>query len=128
MRGICKRMYWLDEPSGFIYFIQMDRIGPIKIGFTTDIKNRLLQLQTANPYPLNLLLYYPGEIEDEKEIHAGFREMRLEGEWFLPHPFILKEIRLIKEYENGTKASITNNGDTRAKNIILHGKWSIANH
>jgi len=78
--------------TGYIYFIQMDRIGPIKIGFTTNIAKRILNLQVASPYPLNLLCLFPGNVDMEQKIHICYKEMRMEGEWFLPHPFILKEI------------------------------------
>lgn len=83
--------------TGYVYFIQMDRIGPIKIGYSKDVKSRLFELQTANPYPLNLLVFFPANIEIERGIHSCYREMRLEGEWFLPHPIILKDIENIKE-------------------------------
>lgn len=91
MRGFARPIF--ANLTGYIYFIQMDRIGPIKIGFTKDIGKRLISLQTANPYPLNLLCVFPGNEEMEKDIHQGFNEMRMEGEWFLPHKFILSEIQ-----------------------------------
>jgi hypothetical protein len=84
---------WDEKYSGYIYFIQLDRIGPIKIGFTNDVGNRLVSLQTSNPYPLRLLHFFPGNQEMEREIHSCFDEMRMNGEWFLPHPFILEEIQ-----------------------------------
>lgn len=87
----------LGKLTGYIYFIQMDRIGPIKIGFTKDIGKRLVGLQTGSPYPLNLLCLFPGIEEDEKEIHNCYYPLRLEGEWFLPHPLILKDINRLIE-------------------------------
>ena len=44
-----------ENRTGYIYFIQMDYIGPIKIGIAKDLKTRLNHLQSANPYPLRLL-------------------------------------------------------------------------
>lgn len=94
MRGVGRPMYWDHEPEGYVYFIQMDRIGPIKIGFAKDVGKRILSLQTSSPYPLKLLCYYKADQEHELDWHSAFKEIRLKGEWFLPHPFLLKEIRL----------------------------------
>jgi hypothetical protein len=80
------------EMTGYVYFVQMDRIGPIKIGFSRDIGKRLVSLQTSNAYPLRLLCCYPSNESHEKEWHSAFHNMRLEGEWFLPHPKLLREI------------------------------------
>jgi len=96
MKGYLHEMFQVI--TGYIYFIQMDCIGPIKIGFTKDIKKRMVHLQQANPYKLNLLVLFPGNEEMEKAIHEGFREANLKGEWFLPHPEILKEIEERKKW------------------------------
>ncbi len=106
--------------TGYIYFIQMDRIGPVKIGFTKNIEKRLVSLQTACPYPLNLLCIFPGNEDMETDIHSCFKEMRMEGEWFLPHPFILGEI------ENFKKINKKNNFILPDSNKDL-GDWSLIN-
>jgi hypothetical protein len=90
MQGIARPMFM--NVTGYIYFVQMDYIGPIKIGFATYFQNRLRQLQTGSPYKLRLLCLVPGNEQFEKDIHSCFREIRLEGEWFLPHPKLLEEI------------------------------------
>lgn len=78
--------------TGYIYFVQMDRIGPIKIGFAKDIGKRLLSLHTGSAYPLRLLCFFPGNETMEEGIHLAFNCFRLEGEWFLPHPRLLRLI------------------------------------
>lgn len=90
MRGFAKPMFF--NATGYVYFVQMERIGPIKIGYTTNITKRLCSLQTASPYKLNILCLFPANEEIETELHSCFRDVQLEGEWFLPHPFLLKEI------------------------------------
>ena len=90
MKGICRPYF--QNITGYVYFIQMERIGPIKIGFTKYLEQRFNSLRTGSPYPLNVLCLFPGNEEIERDIHKGFNEMKMEGEWFLPHPFILKEI------------------------------------
>ena len=89
--------------TGYIYFVQMDRIGPIKIGFTKNIGNRLLTMQVSSPYPLKLLCLFPGTEKVEKKIHACYSAIRMEGEWFLPHPIILKDVDILNQInkENG---------------------------
>lgn len=96
----CETMF--QKITGYIYFVQMDRIGPIKIGIAKDIGKRLFGLQTGSPYPLRLLCFFPGNEEMEEEIHISFDFIRLEGEWFLPHPKLLK---LVEERERLNRRS-----------------------
>lgn len=65
-----------------IYFIQQGDAGPIKIGWSKNVRSRLAGLQTANPYPLRLLLVLDGEERDERRLHDWFGTERLNGEWF----------------------------------------------
>lgn len=83
MRGL------LTNVTGFVYFIQMDRIGPIKIGFATNVFRRLAHLQTASPYQLNLLAYFAGTREDENMTQNCLRESNIRGEWFHPTEKVL---------------------------------------
>lgn len=83
--------------TGYIYFIQMGFMGPIKIGLTKDIDKRLVSLQTGSPYPLRLLSWTPGNEETEKYVHDLYRDHRLEGEWFLPHPDLVQDIEYLEQ-------------------------------
>jgi len=82
-----------EKMKGFIYFIQGECGGPIKIGYTTDLKARLKTLQTGYPDRLELLFAFPGNPEDEKKTHERYGEYRLQGEWFRPTPELLKSIQ-----------------------------------
>jgi len=78
----------------FVYFIQADEDGPIKIGFTAgDPQSRLAQLQTGNPVALKLLGAIRGDTAKERELHAALAEWRLQGEWFKPHATVLDTVR-----------------------------------
>ena len=77
---------------GFVYFLQSEQGGAIKIGYTTDIRKRIKTLQTAHPFPLKLLLAINGNIEDESKLHKEFKPFRLCGEWFRPDEYLLKRI------------------------------------
>lgn len=54
----------------------------VKIGFTTDIRNRLSQLQVATPLRLKLVALFEGDMETEKQLHKQFEEHAVRGEWF----------------------------------------------
>lgn len=80
--------------DAYVYFIQADENGPIKIGFTSDDpKKRLSQLQTANPATLKLLGAICGTTAKERELHTALAEWRMQGEWFQSHPTVLETIQ-----------------------------------
>jgi hypothetical protein len=81
------------EPTGYVYFIQGGR-GPIKIGYTRtlDVERRVAQLQTGCAYKLRILCVIAGSRSDERELHDMFAWDRMEGEWFRPSAFGLKEL------------------------------------
>jgi hypothetical protein len=55
----------------------------LKIGYTSDINNRLSQLQTSNPIRLKVINLIKGDVNLEKELHSRFKELRVNGEWFV---------------------------------------------
>lgn len=74
-----------------VYFIQGSEGGPIKVGFTTDIKGRVAGLQTANPDRLAVIAFLPGATRQvEQSLHAEFAHARLPGgsEWFKERPVV----------------------------------------
>lgn len=68
------------NPTGFVYFAYC--AGRIKIGFTTNVADRMASLATSSPFPVELLLTIAGDIEDEMAMHARFAEDRVNLEWF----------------------------------------------
>lgn len=77
-----------------IYFIQDNERFHIKIGYTSDDnpEARKRALQTGSSSGLTVLATMPGSMEDEKALHRRFAKWRVVGEWFSPHPEILKLI------------------------------------
>ena len=67
-----------------IYFIQAEDTprGPVKIGFTEDIVQRLRLLQAGNPSTLHAIATMPGDLIRERELHKRFDAGRVRGEWF----------------------------------------------
>lgn len=86
--------------KGFVYFVQGECGGAIKIGFSQNPDSRLKQLQTGYPDTLKILCLVPGNEKTEKKIQNKFVDTRLNGEWFKPTTELLNEIEKLKaEYD-----------------------------
>lgn len=88
----------IASDEGCVYFIRSEKNHAIKIGFTAGkIEDRLTALQTAHPHKLQVLATSRGSREYEKALHERFAGLRLEGEWFEPHPDLLAFISVLPE-------------------------------
>lgn len=78
-----------DAPPriGQVYFVRL--ADKVKIGFTTDLKQRLATMQTSAPGPLEVLHVMPGTVCEESKLHAKFGHLRSAGEWFRLSPEVL---------------------------------------
>ncbi len=99
-----------DNSKGVIYFVQGEYGGPIKIGFSTDLRKRLGSLQSSNPYKLILLMAIPGSRKTEQGIHDRLNAHWLRGEWYNDAPAIYEKIERLREkhrkiYEEKDKAA-----------------------
>jgi hypothetical protein len=58
--------------------------GYYKVGYTSNLKSRMSQLQTSSPFPIELVCairtYYPQTLE--KTLHGHLDDYRVAGEWF----------------------------------------------
>lgn len=77
--------------DGYVYFIQCDDNGPIKIGYSKyeSAEARLTTAQVYNPMTLKLLCIMPGGRNKEKELHEKFNNFHIHGEWFYPNEELL---------------------------------------
>lgn len=66
----------------FIYIIGMENSNAVKIGVASNPESRLRQLQSGNPYRLQLIQTFKATEAKERFLHARFREYKLIGEWF----------------------------------------------
>ena len=66
----------------YLYFIQSDKTGMIKIGRSKNPNKRLKQLQTGNANKLKLIASFEGMGWREKLIHEKLDRWSEEGEWF----------------------------------------------
>lgn len=75
----------------FVYFVQGEHGGPIKIGYTKkSMPGRLTDLQCGHPYKLVVRRLVLGDVELERELHEHFQKCRLAGEWFSPVPELVE--------------------------------------
>ena len=79
------------DGRGQCYFIGGE-VGPIKIGYSIDVKSRLRALQASSPVTLSVLAIRSGGETRERAYHDQFSEWRLHGEWFERCPEIEAEI------------------------------------
>jgi hypothetical protein len=63
-----------------IYFIESGDY--VKVGYTSDIKNRYKKYVTENPNQIKLLATFKGGYDTEKKIHRQLKEYHHRGEWF----------------------------------------------
>ena len=54
----------------------------VKIGYTTNLPQRMKNIQSACSVPIVCLGTTPGGVELERALHRQFAASRLHGEWF----------------------------------------------
>lgn len=74
--------------SEYVYFIQAQSGGPIKIGKAKDVAKRVMILQCGNPDLLVVRRTIPFADAEaaERRLHRAFTALRIQGEWFKAHP------------------------------------------
>lgn len=84
--------------TSVVYFIQGDDETPIKIGMTSNLEQRLRQIQPSCPYKLKVLCQVYGYIREEHYLHKKFEQHRLHNEWFKPAEEILELVDKINQF------------------------------
>ena len=69
--------------SQYLYIIQSDKTGSLKIGRSKNPEKRLKQLQTGSPFSLRLIFAAKNKGHMEKTIHERLKRFkeRRKGEW-----------------------------------------------
>ncbi len=75
-----------ENKDCFVYFVRCKEF--VKIGHTTNVRQRVMEMQTASPYDLELILliHYDSRIKavkDERRLHTTYKDYRVRGEWFV---------------------------------------------
>lgn len=88
--------------EGFVYFIEAERLGLVKIGWGADAARRMSQLQVGSPDRLILLgaLLTDDPVALEKELHETFSDQRVHGEWFKPSEALSEIVEKAKLYQS----------------------------
>ncbi len=82
---------------GIVYFIQA-KSGPVKIGFTYDLRKRFRILQTHNHEELTVIAAFLADYSLEVRLLWMFRDLQIRGEWHRNDERLHREIgRLSKE-------------------------------
>lgn len=83
-----------------VYFIRAKGFdGPVKIGCTKDLPERLKAFERWSPFPLEVIAQFKGNLDIEHRLHALFEEDHLRHEWFSWSP---KMAEVISQIERGT--------------------------
>ena len=98
-----------------VYFIYYgdQKNSPVKIGVTSDIDNRISNLQTGNPYVLKCKALIPCKDKTqaynlESYLHHRFKKKRMAGEWFRLYEVNLKAI--LDDFSNSRSVPLIKQG------------------
>jgi hypothetical protein len=90
----------VQDRRGTIYFVlSCEKEPKVKIGFATNVRNRLRNLQVASPVRLVVVATVDGHNRLERTYHEKFRRDRLYGEWFRFSAAIREEILHLRGIE-----------------------------
>lgn len=78
----------MKPDRGWLYFIGAEQSDLTKIGFSTNPRARLSQVQTGNAERLQILYVVPATKCDEAWLHDMFGSIRQVGEWFKGSSFV----------------------------------------
>lgn len=87
----CRKLLRGSVDAKYTYFMRNRRNGLIKIGMSQDPEDRRGRLSASGAMDMEILLTLrDGNLE--YAYHRHFADLRVEGEWFEPHPDIFAEI------------------------------------
>jgi hypothetical protein len=84
------------KDNGYVYLIIADELPYVKIGYASELRTRLNELQVASPTELRFLGWLKGAGTNvETALHKLCSEHRFRGEWFYLN---IELIRIVCEY------------------------------
>jgi hypothetical protein len=86
--------------AGLIYVMQPygESPAPLKIGFTRDVESlaeRVMSVQTGNWRKLEVVCLRQATFPAEQDLHRRLRERWIRGEWFRPHPDVMRAVHAV---------------------------------
>lgn len=110
----------------WVYFIACEPMEAVKIGFTkTSPRGRLSALQTGNPSPLKLLTYFPGSLDDERNLHLAFRPLHIHLEWFRLEGKLFDMAAYLDSPRGGASRQDFENA---LHDVLMQGSWYPDHH
>jgi hypothetical protein len=89
-------MISFQRPVKRIYFLKpIGMEGPIKVGCSHVVEERLQTFMNWSPFPLEILCQIDGGHEVERALHRRYRDARKHSEWFDPSPLMLSDISFL---------------------------------
>lgn len=82
--------------NDFVYFIQGENGGSIRIGYTINPAITLKSLENGYPDKLKILLVIPGDSSYAIKLQNKFEHLKLKGGWYKPDKEIFDEIKNLK--------------------------------
>ena len=88
-----------------VYVLTTSKFEYIKIGRTTNLKQRISNIQSGCPFILALWLGIktPNDVEIEKHLHYAMRHVHLRGEWFTPK---VQDLHYLIDFFNFTNQNV----------------------
>lgn len=77
-----KKTKKIQTSETVVYFIGSIEFGYVKIGMTSEIKQRLKQVQILCPFDVEILKIVDGGRHIEDKYHKQFSNLNTRGEWF----------------------------------------------
>lgn len=68
------------QPAMTLYVIQLET-GPIKVGITTNLQQRMATYRTMNPYDFHIVHSVAGCLQDEQRLLRFLKAHIIQGEW-----------------------------------------------
>lgn len=87
----------------YVYFVQVGKNGPIKIGCSIEPRKRFTDIQIYHYEDLTLLGFVEQTEIIENRLHRTLANSRIRGEWFWPTSNV---VALIKELLTGTVSTV----------------------
>jgi len=79
-----------------IYFIQASKSRLIKIGCTSNVRERVWDIRRSSPEDINILKIIRGSFKDETELHKKFKSLNEYSEWYSPGKDLLDFIEKLE--------------------------------
>lgn len=81
--------------TGVVYFAQSDKIDQVKVGYTTNLKQRFKQLRSQSCSDLSLIGCIEGDDALERRIQSHLIPANISGEWFHATHYVVRFCRAL---------------------------------